>query len=213
MNFKYLKPFIILTIIAGAIGVSIPETKTLFLDLTPIYLWLLGAFCIYIFPEKNANTISLLLLISIAAWLIEVNGVSTGLIFGEYRYGPILGLKILNVPITIGLLWLVLLLGSSAVTEEFIPHAGIFTKAAVSAGFMTVLDIFIEPVAISLNYWNWEGNTIPTRNFIAWWIISFLLHWFIIKYQLNIKSSIYRLIFVLQFIFFLGINLINSIFF
>ncbi len=213
MDFKYLKPLIALMTISGAVGVLIPSTKPLFLNLTPIFLWFMGGVMILTYPKKNINEISLILLIPIATWLIEVNGVSTGKIFGSYVYGPTLGLKFLNVPITIGLNWLILLLGSGAVVEEFIPKQGLFTKAAVGAGFMTILDIFIEPVAISLNYWNWAENKIPNQNFIAWWIVSFCLIWFMYKYQLIIKSNLYRFIFVLQFIFFLSINLINTIIF
>lgn len=208
-----MKKLLGLMFLAGAIGVVFPTTKNLFLNLTPIFLGITGALMVFTYPNKSLNNLSLIILIPIATWLIEVNGVSTGKIFGIYQYGPTLGYKIFNVPITIGINWLILLLGAGAVVEEFIPNQGDLTKAATGAAFMTVLDIFIEPVAISLNYWTWENDKIPNQNFIAWWIISFLILFFMKKNQLIIQSSLYRYIFVLEFIFFLTINLLNTIFF
>ena len=43
---------------------------------------------------------------------VEVIGVETGLLFGDYEYGSGLGPKVLKVPMLMGVLWWILLLGT-----------------------------------------------------------------------------------------------------
>ncbi len=39
-----------------------------------------------------------------------------------------------------------------------------------------LFDWLMEPIAVKLNYWKWNGNgTIPMKNYICWFAISLLL--------------------------------------
>ena len=203
MNPIFLKRFLVVLYAAGLIGMHVPLTRTLFVSLVPLNLWFTAFICIFYHPRSSYSTYLVLFFIAIAAWLIEVQGVRTGLFFGQYSYGNTLGLKLAAVPITIGLNWIVLLMSTNAVVEEW-NVGGKIGKAALGAGLMTVLDLLIEPVAVHFDFWHWTNIQVPIQNFIAWWIVSFFFHY---VYQLGpwpSKSSLFRVIALLQFMFFLG---------
>ena len=48
---------------------------------------------------------------------------------------------------------------------------------AAAATIMLAFDLIMEPVAMMADFWNWAGDTIPFRNYAAWWVIAFLLAW------------------------------------
>lgn len=204
MNPTLLKRFLMLVYGAGLIGLSIPNYREFFLSFTPYTLWFTGFVCIYFYPTKNIKTYAGFALFFLAGYLVEVAGVRTGKIFGEYAYGPTLGMKIADVPLVIGMNWLILLISTNAVVEEW-GFGGHFGKAALGAGLMTLLDLFIEPVAMSFDFWQWKFDQIPAQNFAAWWLVSFVFHFSYQQMELSLKSSLYRLVALLQFVFFIGL--------
>jgi len=118
------------------------------------------------------------LLVILITWLVEWAGVESGKIFGAYQYGTVLQPQIAGVPVAIGFAWLTLLISATAL-ERRLPRTPAadqyFLRALRIAGLMVLFDFFMEPVAVKLDYWQWEGGTIPIQNFIAWFVISFLL--------------------------------------
>jgi putative membrane protein len=110
---------------------------------------------------------------------------------------------VLKVPLTIGLNWFVLLLATNALVEEW-NIVGKISKAAIGAGLMTALDFLIEPVAVHFDFWTWAGVQVPAQNFVAWWMASFLFHLAYQNTPFPSKSSLFRWIAALQFLFFLG---------
>ena len=203
MNPVFLKRFLIVLYAAGLIGMHLPATAVLFTSLVPLTLWFTAFICVVYFPKPSLQAYVFLGMVVVASWFLEVQGVRTGLIFGEYTYGKTLGFQLLKVPITIGLNWLVLLLATNAVVEEW-NIVGKVSKAAIGAGLMTALDFLIEPVAVHFDFWTWAGIQVPAQNFVAWWIASFLFHLAYQNTPFPAKSSLFRLIAALQFLFFLG---------
>jgi putative membrane protein len=52
--------------------------------------------------------------------------------------------------------------------------------AVAAAGWMTAIDLVIDPLAVTtLNYWSWEGTGpyygIPWSNFAGWFVVSLAL--------------------------------------
>ena len=92
-------------------------------------------------------------------------GVHTGFPFGSYSYGPVLGFQLFEVPLMIGVNWLLLVYMTGNLFRESI--ANDWLAAALSASVMVLLDIAIEPVAVALDFWTWEGDIIPLSNFIG----------------------------------------------
>ncbi len=108
--------------------------------------------------------------------LVEHWGVATGLIFGTYSYGAGLGARVGHVPWAIGFAWINMLLASAAMTQRFFPGAfrAILAGALIVAGFMTLFDLFMEPAAMALDYWQWENGIIPLQNYAAWFVLGFI---------------------------------------
>lgn len=209
MNPKFLNRFLVLLYGAGLIGLSYPEFRPYFQPLTPYTLWFTGIVCLYLYPTKNFKTYAGFALLFIAAYLVELAGIKTGKIFGQYAYGHTLGIKIAGVPLVIGMNWIILLMGTNAVVEEW-NIGGIFGKAAIGAGLMTFLDLFIEPVAMYFDFWQWKLNQVPAQNFAAWWLVSFVFHYIYQEMELNQKSSLYRLVALLQFVFFIALLVLTT---
>ena len=132
--------------------------------------------------------------------IVEIIGVQTNLLFGTYLYGDILGLKVFDVPLAIGFNWLVL----SICSRDFISIFNLSTNAKIifSAIFLVLIDLIIEPVAVSLDFWQWEGGVIPLYNYLSWLVIAIVIQivLFKAKIETNRLFSFYYLF--VQFIFF-----------
>jgi putative membrane protein len=40
---------------------------------------------------------------------------------------------------------------------------------------MVAMDFNLEPVAIKLDFWQWESETIPISNYLSWFLIAFVI--------------------------------------
>jgi putative membrane protein len=69
---------------------------------------------------------------------------------------------------------------------------------------MTSLDYLIEPVAIALDFWQWENNIIPIRNYVAWWIIASILGYYFSVSRFDKHNPLAILLLFLQCFFFAG---------
>lgn len=137
----------------------------------------------------------------IAEWI----GVHTGYLFGAYAYGESLGFKVWEVPLIIGINWVMLTM-ISASCVAFLPIKWYF-KAFLGALLMLLLDLLIEPIAILSDYWTWEGD-IPLYNFVSWFVIALLLQGWYFKANLAESNRVGMTLYVLQVLFF-GILLIT----
>jgi len=144
-----------------------------FLSLTPLNLVLTAALLFTFHQEWNKAFYIFFFASFFIGFGVEVLGVKTGVIFGEYYYGEVLGFKIAEVPILIGLNWLVLAYSASIIGTKIIQN--IVLRTFFGAFMMTALDWLIEPVAIQLGFWTWLSEDIPVLNFIAWFVISFFI--------------------------------------
>ena len=158
--------------ISGIIAIVATPFKDVFLSLTPLNL-LISAGLLFTFHEKYSK-IQFISFISIAifGYFFEVLGVNTGKIFGVYTYGPVLGWKLLETPLIIGVNWIILTYSITYSWSNFIENKWLL--AILSAFSLVLLDVIIEPVAVIYNFWRWENNIIPIQNFVAWGIIAFL---------------------------------------
>ena len=135
------------------------------------------------------------------SYLIEVSGVRSGIVFGDYRYGNGLGIKVLDMPLMIGINW-VLLVYCTAVMVERLPILNII-KVVLSSLMMVLYDIIMEQVAPQLDMWNFEGGIVPLRNYISWFIIAFLFHSLLKLTGVKIMNRLAAVIFYCQALFFM----------
>jgi putative membrane protein len=151
-----------------------------------------------------------------AGYVLEMFGVKTGRIFGEYIYGNNLGYKINDVPLIIGVNWLMLSYcayhEASKILEKWkTDNEKMFEYAVVtiSALLMVFIDVFIEQVAPQLDFWYWKYQTPPIQNYTAWFIFSFCFVFFYQKLALPKTNPIASWLYLFQLLFFIGINLAN----
>ena len=190
--------------IVGAVGTLLPATSEQTISLTPYNLIISCAVLIYFHKGDDILFWRFFVISLLAGYFIEVIGVHTGWPFGDYEYGPVLGVQWFDVPLTIGLNWFMLSYAFAMVVNQFIKKSPLI-KSAFGATLMVALDFLIEPVAIKLNYWTWTNETIPFSNFLAWWVISFLLQLILTLKGSQMRNPLALILLLAQSIYFAAI--------
>ncbi len=163
----------------GAIGLAWSMSKPLFLALTPLTLLIGAMVLLYFEQEKRLKTWLLLAFSWLAGYGVEVLGVETALVFGDYAYGEVLGPRLAAVPLVIGLNWTILLYAIYLITQPWqVPG---WLKPVLGALILVFTDSWIEPVAVQLGFWTWAAPVnhwlfvAPLQNYLAWGLFSLFI--------------------------------------
>ena len=176
--------------IIGLVGLLFFD-KTFFLQTTPFNLLLMFALLIWTQNEKNKYFLLFLMACFCVGIAVEIIGIKTALLFGDYTYGNVLGYKVQDVPLLIGVNWFIIIYCSGISIHIFLMKAinrisadtgkkpmvlkalSVIIDGATLAVFF---DWLMEPVAVKLGYWTWNGDgAIPLFNYISWFIVSIFL--------------------------------------
>ncbi|MEO8445958.1 MAG: carotenoid biosynthesis protein [bacterium] len=194
-----------------AVGIAGHYTEnyySLMLWITPYVLLMCGAFSIYLSGEFRSKKFLLWFLSAyVLTLLIEIVGVKTGMIFGEYSYGVVLGAGIGGVPLIVGFNWVLLILGSFNIAR--IAFKNNLLRCLLTATLLVMMDLLIEPVAVKLGYWQWESAIIPLQNYIAWFVISLFAAISLARLNLNNNNNTFMHYYISILIFFLMLNFLN----
>ncbi len=179
-----------------------------FLSKTPLNLTLITLFLLWLFPIANKKTIITAITLFSIGIVVEALGVRNEWIFGRYFYGDNLGPKILDVPILIGVNWMMLTFITAATASRFIKP--VWGKILVGSALMVILDVFIEHSAYGFNFWFFDGDAVPLRNYIAWFVIGGVLHsiYHFLSLKGDTKLSVH--IYLSQLVFFAYFFLLDS---
>lgn len=157
---------------------------------TPVHMLLMFALIIWTQQDKNIFFFVFMVTVIAAGIAVEVVGVNTGHLFGEYMYGTVLGYKVKNVPLLIGVNWFIIIyccgisvhaLLTAAVeklsVEDAAPKRSIRALSVIVDGATLALffDWIMEPVAMKLGFWQWQNDEIPLYNYICWFGVSMIL--------------------------------------
>lgn len=185
----------------GIAGHIFSPFQSLMKSLTPYVLLVTGS--TVLFHIRTNRKLYLLLwcfITYIVTIALEIIGVKTGLIFGNYQYGDVLGITVYGVPIIIGFNWLLIILASINIAQS--AENNIFLASLLAATLAVAFDIVLEPVAIKLNYWYWEGNLIPLTNYYSWFAIAFVLSLIAAAMRIELNSVVLEHYYFIQLIFF-----------
>lgn len=207
---KHAGMLLMLFYFVGLIGFNIPQTSRIFYMLTPLTLLLSLSLLFYFHAPYNIKFFLIALFIAFAGFFIEVIGVQSGLVFGSYGYGETLGIKVLDTPLMIGLNWLMLSYCTYVFSQRI--GANIWLRSLLGAFLMTVYDIVLEPVAIHTGMWTWENGEIPLQNYMAWFVFSLFFHIILNIFKVRIENKIASPLFKIQFVFFMILSLVITIF-
>ena len=200
----------------GLIGILYFD-KQFFINTTALNLLLMFALIIYTQQNKNLH-FYIFIFIAIAVGIsVELIGTQTGLLFGNYAYGKVLGPAIKNVPWVIGINWFMIIYCCGITMKMLLKKitktidADVTTQRPIlktlsvivdGATLAVVFDWLMEPVAIQLGYWKWSGD-IPVFNYACWFLVSLilLLIFHVLKFDKANKFSVDLLL--IQAMFFL----------
>jgi putative membrane protein len=191
----------------GLVGLSIPSTRELFASLTPLNL----TFSLLILlwnQERKRNFLLACGLVYMLGVLVEIAGVQSGVIFGEYYYTDLLGPQIAGAPILIGVNWLLMILSVSSIS--FLLSSNILYSSLIGAVLMVLMDILIEPFAIHYNLWVWENGDPPMQNYMAWFVVSLVIMLAFRKIAGKVTNPIGPWVYAIMLAFFSSLLLLNS---
>ncbi len=194
--------FISVIHLAGIIGIYFFES-TFFLRTSSVSILIpLFLFC---YRSNLTNKDALLFAsVFIIGYTAEFLGVNYQILFGDYSYGRSLGVKLFDVSLIIGCNWLLLALISQALIKKIVVNR--WLVIIFSSILMVLIDLYIEPVAPLLDFWEFKENLVPFSNYRDWFIVALIIQ-FILSFQ-NTQVNMYNwslgylIILVLFFSFF-----------
>lgn len=200
-------PTVAAVIIVYAVGIGglyFEQTRELFMALTPLNL-AVSAILLFAFHRQWNKAFFLFMVVTyLVGFGVEMLGTNTGWPFGEYGYGESLGTKVVHTPLMIGVNWLMLVYATGAISRKLpIIRLG---RAAVGALLMVMLDIVLEPVAIQLDFWTWQATTVPIQNYVAWFVIAFVLHVLYQVLKFRKSNQLAPALYIVMLLFFTTLN-------
>jgi putative membrane protein len=139
--------------IVGFLLYIIPFTRAIFIYLIPWILLANVAIMLVFHKDRNLKSLSVFVVVILAAFLLEMKGVHDDRLFGSYRYLDALGPQIRDTPLIIGINWLMLVYGAHSLISE---------------KFRKRLPRLIEVAAPDLKMWIFDKSYPPLRNFFMW---------------------------------------------
>jgi putative membrane protein len=157
--------------LCGMVGISYGN-KDFFLAFTPINLFI--SFVLLFVNQKQLESKELksAFLIFFIGMVSEILGVNYGLIFGDYVYLDNLGVKILGVPVLIGVNWIILTFITGSLSSFIFKNK--YVSIFMGAILMIGLDLLIEPVAPLLGFWIFDLQKVPLQNYLGWFVIGMI---------------------------------------
>ncbi|HMO61350.1 MAG TPA: carotenoid biosynthesis protein [Ferruginibacter sp.] len=175
----------------GLVGI-LAYNSDFIINCTPYNLLVCFALITWTQKDKPIAFWLFLLAVFAAGYVVEAIGVNTGKIFGAYKYGTVLGPKILATPIMIGINWCIVMYCCGISAYSLLMHlqgggykqnlqisksVKVLSLLVDGATLATFYDWIMEPVAIQLGFWEWTGDmgVIPWYNYFCWFIISMIM--------------------------------------
>jgi len=208
--------------VSGAIGMLFTDYKDWFIQNTALNLMIMLVLLFWMQPQKNLSFYLFFSIAFLVGMATEMIGVNTGKLFGHYKYGTVMGPKLNGVPFLIGVNWFVVVFCSGVIVTKFNSWveekyllAGVVIKPwiqqvsfVVDAALLTTFfDFILEPVAIHLQFWQWQNNSIPLYNYLCWFVISALLLLVFRQLQFSKHNHFAVHLFIIQFLFFVALQI------
>ncbi|MBR9922198.1 MAG: carotenoid biosynthesis protein [Bacteroidetes bacterium] len=173
-----------------------------FILLTPVNL--LISLILILWNHKEWSTGFVVFLAGTWCWgfFAEMIGVQTGMIFGDYAYGVVLGPKVNGTPLMIGVNWMMLAYAGGICLNHIAPKMHWFFRGLGAALLLVGLDILIEPVAIAYGFWSWGDSIPPLQNYIGWFLVALPLQLVFARFFGESRNIVAMILFILQIAFF-----------
>ena len=186
--------------LSGILGI-LSSYSDWFLRFTPLNLMIYVVLIIWNLEHKSKKFLIAFSIPFFIGILTEYLGVNYGLLFGTYSYGENLGIKIWGVPLMICINWALLTIITADLSRVI--HKNIIVRSFLGGLLMMILDLIIEVSAPRFDFWQFENNLIPLKNYVDWFIIGSIAHYLYnqISLKTNTKLSIHIFVAVTFFFF------------
>ena len=208
INVSSAAAFLVITHAAGVIGLSVPSVSDWFRLATPFQLLLTAGLLLYFHCGWQSSFKWWVGITVVFGYLIEVIGVKTSLIFGDYQYGATLGFKLWEVPPVIGINWFIMAYVSGMIASQ-LPLKRFF-QIIMAALLMVGSDFLIEPVAIRHDFWHWSTATVPVQNYLGWLVAALLLQSLFFLFPFRKENALAQYVLVIQLVFFVALQLFDQ---
>ncbi len=204
--------------VIGLIGILFFD-KSFFAQTTSLNLLLM--FLLILFTQNSINKSFLFFIIScfVTGILVEIIGTKTGILFGNYSYGTVLGPTFMNVPYIIGLNWFMIIYCAgismnillhkmvdqiNTITNNKKPIIKLLSLVIDGATLAVFFDWIMEPIAIKLGYWKWGGDgAVPFFNYVCWFLVSLFLLFIFHQLKFDKRNKFALHLLMIQVMFFL----------
>lgn len=205
-NIQWIRILTTVWYLVGVAGFTIEPLRPLFQFLTPFGMLAATVLLLVFHEPRNLKSALVFVAIALSGFVVELIGVNTGILFGSYEYGPTLGIKIWNTPLTIGLNWLVLVY---CVASLLCPIRDNWYFPLAGAMEMVAFDWIMEPVAVATQMWSWVDDLIPMKNYLDWFLVSGMLFLIIRIFKVELNNRLAGWLLLMQAVFFLLLNLLT----
>lgn len=141
----------------------------------PAFLALAAFLVLWTSRRREAAWLGVVLVLG---YLSEYLAVECACVFGPYAYTDALSPRLLGIPVVMSAAWMILI----AYVMEMLRTVRMpaWVHVPVAAGWMTAIDLVIDPVAAGpLRYWQWVDTGwyygIPAWNFAGWFVVSAIM--------------------------------------
>ncbi|MFD2785732.1 carotenoid biosynthesis protein [Hymenobacter rubripertinctus] len=203
---RWAQGVLLLFHVTGFAGLAFSKDPSFFLRFMPVTMLLTLGLLLAFQPQRTAAFWSFCVVTMLAGFFVEVVGIRTNLLFGQYAYGSALGVKWLGVPLLIGVNWLIVTY-TTGILARYLPLPN-FVRALVAAVLMVGLDICIEPVAIRYDFWHWQYDVIPLLNFKGWFAVSLILQVYFNRVEFSKRNPLAPFVYLVQLLFFFGLGML-----
>lgn len=191
--------------------------NTDFIHFTPLLL-LISAFVLFFNHARvDSRFVVYATVVFIGGWIIEWAGVETGKVFGQYFFGNNLGYKMLDVPIIIGMIWLLLTYCSSVIAHRLCSKSSMLNKwlpkALLAAVLVVLVVVFVEQIAPVYDFWYWKNQTVPLQNYTAWFAFAFAFNYLFQRLEIHSENPAVIWLYGLMLVFFAALSMLPEMLF
>lgn len=196
--------------LVGLLLYMIPYTRPLFVSITSLSLFLATAVVLAFHKDWSVKTVIWFAFIVLSSFLLEMQGVESGELFGQYVYEQGLAPMINDTPLIIGFNWLFLVYASNNIVSRWNSKA--WMRILSGSLLMIFYDFFLEWVAPYMTMWRFESGYAPFQNFLVWFLAALFYHTGFEVLKIKSDNPPSRFLFGLQILFFVVIGIYSVIF-
>lgn len=176
LSVKWLCLILLLIVLAFFTSAFPLEEK--YQSVSSVFVILFALPCYYGLVKSvgRKQSVVLIAVMSIFALILENVAITTGIPYGQFEYGQLIGATIGKVPWTVGFAWTPILFGAVAIIQNRFSQTSWWKQIILIGVVMTLFDLVLDPGSVALSFWTWHQPwgfySVPWSNFGGWMVTS-----------------------------------------